>query len=243
MLSDEFAPPSVMSEAATGDGTDTLTGVENALSGGASGDTIVGGSGDDAINGDDVLTGGLGADVLNGGAGDDTYHWFAGDGDDTVDGGSGSETIGDLLNVTASGSGETITVNAATLAVEAEIIGYSNLERITIDAGLGDDTIEVNDLDGTKLTVNGGGDDGVDITTGGSGVLVSDDGGDTLFFKDLTSGTGVTVTLSASHSRRQAHCSSMSCRVSRTSPAPTMMMMSSPPLARTSCPAAMGPTS
>ncbi len=200
---------------ATGDGSDTLTGVENVtgsdfadsitgdgndntLSGGADIDTIVGGAGDDTIDGgdgDDVLTGGLGADIINGGAGDDTFHWSAGDGDDTIDGGSGSETLGDLLDVTATGSGNTITVNSATLAIDAETIGYSNLERISINAGLGDDTIEVNHLTGATLTVSGGGDDGVDITTAGSGALISDDGGDTLYFKDLTSGTGVTVSL------------------------------------------------
>jgi Ca2+-binding RTX toxin-like protein len=51
---------------ATGDGTDTLTGVEN----------VIGGNGADSITGDDgdnVLDGGAGADTMRGGAGADTY--------------------------------------------------------------------------------------------------------------------------------------------------------------------------
>ncbi len=200
---------------ATGDGSDTLVGVENVagsdfadsitgdgndnvLLGGLDIDTIVGGDGADTIDGgdgNDVLTGGLGPDLIDGGAGDDTIHWVSGDGDDTIDGGSGSETLGDLLNITASATGETITIGAASLAVGAEMIGISNLERITVNAGLGDDETEVNVLTGARLSINAGGDDGVDIATDLSGILVSDDGGDTLSFRGLTSGTGVTASL------------------------------------------------
>ena len=86
---------------AAGEGTDTLSGIENVTVGG--GDDVVVGS--DAANalaggdGNDSLTGGGGNDVLVGGTGDDTL--YAGSGNDSVDAGAGDDVI-----VGGSGAGD-----------------------------------------------------------------------------------------------------------------------------------------
>ncbi|TKF71278.1 hypothetical protein FCV55_08050 [Vibrio sp. F13] len=64
------------------------------LDGGADNDLIKGGKGDDTLiggSGDDVLKGGKGDDVLAGGEGEDTLK--GGKGDDIIDGGEGSDII------------------------------------------------------------------------------------------------------------------------------------------------------
>ena len=71
---------------ATGEGSDTLIGIEN-VNGSDFADLIIG---DGAANrlfgfaGDDTLIGGTGDDVLSGGAGNDRYEFRAGDGNDVV---------------------------------------------------------------------------------------------------------------------------------------------------------------
>jgi Ca2+-binding RTX toxin-like protein len=70
------------SGSATGDGTDTLTGIEN----------LFGSRFDDALTGDvapNKLSGGGGNDTLSGGDGDDTL--TGGDGTDSLDGGNGTD--------------------------------------------------------------------------------------------------------------------------------------------------------
>ncbi|MDX8503708.1 calcium-binding protein, partial [Mesorhizobium sp. VK4C] len=72
-----------------GAGDDTLNGTAN-------GDTLQGNGGADVLNGNngnDTLTGGLGADALNGGGGNDTYVFNAGDGADTINENGGADTI------------------------------------------------------------------------------------------------------------------------------------------------------
>lgn len=96
---------------ATGDGTDTLTNIEdvvgsrhgdrltgnagrNELHGGNGNDVASGGRGDDALHGDagnDVLNGGAGDDRLSGGTGADKLH--GGDGKDVLEGGAGTDTL------------------------------------------------------------------------------------------------------------------------------------------------------
>ena len=87
---------------ATGDGTDTLNGIENltgsskadTLSGDTNNNTLNGGAGADTLNGgagNDNLIGGDGTDTLNGGVGADTL--YAGNGDDTVYAGTGDDLI------------------------------------------------------------------------------------------------------------------------------------------------------
>jgi Ca2+-binding RTX toxin-like protein len=71
-------------DTATGDGADTLPGIENAT-GSPQGDTLVG---DDQAN---VLSGGAGADTEQAGAGNDTIE--GGSGDDALHGGDGNDDI------------------------------------------------------------------------------------------------------------------------------------------------------
>ena len=78
---------------ATGDGTDTLSGIENVAAGGGD-DVVMGSAGANTLNGgngNDNLTGGGGGDVLVGGGGNDTL--TAGDGDDAVNAGTGDDVI------------------------------------------------------------------------------------------------------------------------------------------------------
>jgi large repetitive protein len=68
---------------ATGEGTDTLIGIEN-LIGSRQNDNLTGDAGSN------VLHGSAGDDILSGDAGDDTLN--GGEGADTLDGGKGSDT-------------------------------------------------------------------------------------------------------------------------------------------------------
>ena len=87
---------------ATGDGNDTLSGIENAsgssfadsLRGDAGNNVLNGRGGNDAIQGlagDDTINGGPGVDELGGGAGDDSL--AGGSGADALRGGGGNDTL------------------------------------------------------------------------------------------------------------------------------------------------------
>ncbi|RWM91243.1 MAG: calcium-binding protein, partial [Mesorhizobium sp.] len=72
-----------------GTGNDTLNGTAFA-------DTLTGGAGTDTLNGNagsDTLNGGLGVDALNGGSGNDTFVFNSGDGSDTINENGGTDTI------------------------------------------------------------------------------------------------------------------------------------------------------
>jgi Ca2+-binding RTX toxin-like protein len=84
---------------ASGDGSDTLVGIEN----------VTGSGFDDDIAGTErgnVLTGGDGADVLTGRDGNDTL--LGGQGDDTIDGGNGTDTIDGGEGTDSCVEGETV---------------------------------------------------------------------------------------------------------------------------------------
>lgn len=113
-------------ETATGEGSDTIIGVENVIGsskgdsivgdghanvidGGGGHDTIIGGGGDDTLTGGhgrDTIEGGAGRDVISGGTGNDTLR--GGAGDDMIEGGSGRDNIdagaGDDTIVAGSGN-------------------------------------------------------------------------------------------------------------------------------------------
>ena len=157
-----------------------VSGVENLLVDGKSGDdtinasslptgltqlTIDGGSGDDTIvgsqgadlliggSGNDVVTGGKGADVALLGSGDDGFIWNPGDGSDIVDGGSGFDT----LDFRGASIDENVTISAngshATFFrdVATVTMDLDNVERIQFEALGGADKIVVNDLTGTDV--------------------------------------------------------------------------------------------
>ena len=128
----------------TGEGTDSLTGIEN----------VIGGTGNDTITGNtenNTLDGGAGNDTLIGVSGDNTFITSAGN--DTFTGGSGSEDLVDYSTFASAVNVDLGTGNASgdgtdTLSGIEHVIGTS-----------GDDTIASNasdnDLDGGGNTPAG----------------------------------------------------------------------------------------
>ena len=148
---------SLLSGSASGEGSDTLTGIEN-LTGSALGDTL---TGDDTAN---TLSGAAGNDTLNGGLGNDVL--LGGTGNDSLIGGGGTDTASfafatgavtaNLSSGTASGEG------SDTLSGIASLIGGNSGDVLTgnssanrLNGGLGNDTL------------SGGG--GADVLLGGAG--------------------------------------------------------------------------
>ena len=86
---------SLTTNTATGEGSDTLTAIEN-LVGSSNNDTLTGSEGNNIINGGalgDSLTGMGGADTLNGVGGPDSVNSQDGvNGNDSLDGGAGTDT-------------------------------------------------------------------------------------------------------------------------------------------------------
>jgi len=183
---------SLITGKATGDGTDTISGVDN----------LVGSAGNDTLTGDD------GANTLSGGAGNDAIS--AGAGNDTLVGGLGNDALsaGDGFDfVSFSDNTVGVTVNLAT----GVATGQGN-DTITGDecaiGGSGNDTLIGNDAAnalmggaGNDILIGGAGNDkisggaGNDTLTGGLGVdtLGGGDGTDTISFAD--NALGVVVNL------------------------------------------------
>lgn len=126
-------------------GTDTLTKIENVISG----------AGDDTIAGDDCaneISGGAGSDIIDAGGGDDSIIATVGDDDDTYIGGAGSdvydlsETSADAIVDLLAGISESAETGADTLFGIENVIGGSgndiliaNEERNIFTGGDGDD--------------------------------------------------------------------------------------------------------
>ncbi|MEO0032096.1 MAG: hypothetical protein RIS94_1854 [Pseudomonadota bacterium] len=133
---------------ATGDGADTLSGVENVAVG--DGNDAVTGSADanllDGGAGNDNLAGGGGDDVLIGGTGADTL--YAGDGNDSVDAGAGNDLIiggnGAGNDRYDGGSGtDTVKYTSAIAAILVDLSAASDQakSRGSADAGIGVDQL------------------------------------------------------------------------------------------------------
>jgi len=161
---------------ASGDGNDTLEGVEN-LTGSAFGDSLTGDGGANrlvGLAGDDNLSGGEGDDTLSGGEGADTL--AGGGGTDTVDyadaglgvsvnlgvatpqntGGAGADTLSSIENAVGSAFGDTLRGSSA-----------ANV----LSGGGGADTLLG---EGADDTLNGG--SGNDSLNGGSGADTTNGG-------------------------------------------------------------------
>src|SRR4030095_16941005 len=124
--------------------TDNIATVQQAISvtvtnvpgvtriGTAAGETLTG------TNEEDIFTGRGGAHTINARGGNDTINYVVGDGADTVNGGDGVDTLN--ITGTAVNNNLTVTFNGTGLTV----IGggnITNVEAVTIDLGLGTDTL------------------------------------------------------------------------------------------------------
>jgi Ca2+-binding RTX toxin-like protein len=161
---------------ASGDaGDDSLTGGSGAdnLDGGSGSDTIAGGEGNDQLSDGDSGT--ASADTMSGGEGDDRIYSYGGP--DSIDGGGGS---GDAVTLDRSTLTDDLTfemggVNTETALSDGTVV--INVERVTFQAGSGDDTVTT--LDGDDNLTGGGGGDSL---SGGAGYdwLYGGNGNDTL---------------------------------------------------------------
>jgi Ca2+-binding RTX toxin-like protein len=181
-----------------GNGADVIVGGsgDDQLFGGNGNDTINGGAGADSLfggNGDDRLDGDGGADHFFGGRGDDVLVWDPGDGSDVLDGGSGFDEMlfngnekAETFEFSANGSGgATFTRDLGTITMD-----LTGVEKVTVNALAGADTIHIFDPSGTGVTeidinlgVNGSGDGAADkillhddtpvhVTNAGDGHLI-----------------------------------------------------------------------
>lgn len=156
--------------AATGEGTDTLTQVENAT-GSSRNDTLQGSSGPNVLrggSGNDAVLGGAGADSLLGDAGNDTVG--GGDDGDTIDGGTGDDVLNgdDGADTIRGGTGDDDirgSLGGDKLFGDAgddRILAYNGKD--TVDAGPGADVVD----GGADTDVVTGGADN-DTVRGGTG--------------------------------------------------------------------------
>jgi Ca2+-binding RTX toxin-like protein len=168
-----------------GSGNDQLSGDNgnDSLSGGIGNDQLSGGNGDDILlggSGIDQLTGGNGNDFVDGdggadtaflGAGDDVFRWDQGDGSDSVDGGAGLDELlfngfgnAEIFTLSADADGALFTRDLGNIVMD-----LASIEKVTVNAFAGADTININDPSGTavseidiKLGVGGAGDGAID---------------------------------------------------------------------------------
>jgi Ca2+-binding RTX toxin-like protein len=166
---------------ATGNGSWTLTGIEN-LTGGVANDVL---TGDGNAN---VLGGSAGSDTLVGGAGNDTLY---GDGGIAIDGHDVITTFTDVATIVSDGIGSDV---AMMPGVDGNDTLEGGLGNDTIDGGGGTDTASYAHASGgvtVTLTASGGSSSGAD----GSDTLVSIEnilGG---AFNDTLTGNGLANTI------------------------------------------------
>ena len=152
---------------ATGEGSDTLSNIENATGSGFA-DTLTGNSSANVLSdgaGNDMLSGGAGGDTLDGGIGTDTADYTA----------SASAVTVDLQNATASGgdaASDTLTgIENVTGSNTAADIIYGDANANTIDGLGGNDFLEGGA--GADVIDGGAGWDTVRYTRSTSGVTVN----------------------------------------------------------------------
>jgi Ca2+-binding RTX toxin-like protein len=146
----------------SGPGTDALTGIEQAV--------LTGGTGNNKLDasgftlgpvslaggaGNDLLVGGAGADLLTGGAGNDTLRF--GPGGDTLDGGAGTDMV------TAAGAGA-FNLTDAGLSVGGAAVTLIGVELAGLTGGAGADTFDLTGWTGGG-SIDGG--PGIDLVVSG----------------------------------------------------------------------------
>jgi Ca2+-binding RTX toxin-like protein len=207
-----------------GDGNDTITGSFNISPG--HGDTLLGGSGNDSIKGggpyaDDSIDGGLGNDTLS----SSTGRLFGGDGDDLLvggpgyghhaagnylDGGAGNDTLKDGAFLYGGDGDDKITSDRLT-----DISGGIGNDTITgaggggynpmhLDAGDGDDFVDVTSVN-EPATIAGGNGNDVISATGMNGLTVDGGAGDDSISGSSWSGTAFSITGGAGSDAIQAY--------------------------------------
>jgi Ca2+-binding RTX toxin-like protein len=146
-----------------GDDTFSATGTLSTLisvtvDGGTGNDTILGSNGADLLlggDGNDFIDGQQGNDVVFLGAGDDVVQWDPGDGSDTVEGQDGTDTV--LFNGSASNEVFTVSANGAravlTRNIGSIVMDLNDVEKLSINAMGGADTVAITDLTGTDVTM------------------------------------------------------------------------------------------
>ncbi|HWT11350.1 MAG TPA: calcium-binding protein [Allosphingosinicella sp.] len=127
--------------------------------------TIDGGAGNDTIlagNGADLLFGGAGNDTVDGNQGSDTaflgdgtdiFVWDPGDGNDTVEGQAGNDTLdfngsgaNEVIEISANGGRARLTRNVGNIVTD-----LNDVEKISLDAAGGTDSVTVGNLAGTDV--------------------------------------------------------------------------------------------
>ena len=186
----------------TGEGTDTLTGIEFIRLGGVDGE-------DFAIDGDfsesvinltaedddytgtsnaEVINGLAGDDIINGGAGDDTLN--GNDGDDALNGGAGRDILNGGAGADAFDGGtsdDTVTYAFETVGATADLLN----DAASTGSALGDTFVSIENLIGSDLRDVLRGSNFDNIITGGGGndtlqgrngddILMGDEGDDSL---------------------------------------------------------------
>ena len=126
--------------------------------GGAGADTILGSNGVDLLiggDGNDFVDGQQGNDVALQGAGDDAFQWDPGDGSDVIEGQDGTDTMlfngsggAELFEASANGERLRFSRNLGNIVMDT-----NDVEVIDLNALGNTDTITVNDLSGTDVTL------------------------------------------------------------------------------------------
>ncbi len=166
----------------TGQGMDTLTGIEHA-SGTVLNDTLIGNSGDnwlwDGADADNAIAS-SGDDVITAGAGNDLVE--VGNGNDTLSGGTGIDTwslLGGQAEITAAGVTVSLAAQGAAQDTEQGLMtatGFENLSGSLFDDNLtgdGDDNVLAGDLGNDNLV----GGNGADTLYGDGRIHVDTHGG------------------------------------------------------------------
>lgn len=206
-------------------GNDTIDGLggNDIISGLAGDDSLIGGQGNDQLNGaagDDTLFGTPGNDTIDGLGGNDQIFGLGGNdsldgnlGNDTIDPGLGIDTVNggdgnDLLVVDYSSLttdiSSTNSGNSGTISTVGNSINYSNIERMNLSGGSGNDTIfgtSGNDTifgnAGRDYLVGNDGDDSIDgganddTLDGGSGNNTLNGGAGDDTFNVIGTGTAI----------------------------------------------------
>src|SRR5438552_14427120 len=104
-------------------------------------------------DGNDTIIGGRGNDVAMLGAGNDTFVWNPGDGSDVVEGQAGQDTLqfngsnaSERIDLSANGSRLRLFRDVGNVVMDVNAV-----EQVNVAALGGNDTITVNDLNGTAV--------------------------------------------------------------------------------------------